>query len=156
LAAEGNCVTYPPMKGRPMVKSDRKNVPLILITRPLIVYEITFALFVIYYIQQGTTWFTISSGAILLAAITALVNILIGYRKLNVAWNNKKYFIILAVNFLFFALYLFCFLVQVNKGRVQVLPHFFFIPLLFIPPFVFFIMFLFAESRHSAISREDQ
>ena len=141
----------------PMEKPNRKNVPLFLITSPLIVYEITFTIFVIYYIQQGSTWFKISSGAIIVAAITAFVKILIGYRKWNAEGDNKKkYILILVVNFLFFVLYLFCLLVQLSQGRVQGTPPLFFIPLLAIPPFVSFAMFLYADTRHSATSGEDQ
>jgi hypothetical protein len=140
-----------------MEKPDRKNVPLIIITSPLIVYEIAFGIFVIYYIQQGSTWFKVSSLAIAVAATTTFVKILIGYRKWNSSVNDKKkHILILVVSFLFFALYLFCLLVQLNQGRVKIAPPLFLIPLLAVPPFVSFAMLLYADTRHSAISREDQ
>jgi 1,4-dihydroxy-2-naphthoate octaprenyltransferase len=140
-----------------MAKPDRKKVPPIIIASPLIVYEIAFALFVIYYIQQGALWYNISSLSVAVAAITALVIVLIDFRRWSSsAGTNKKHFRFLLFNLLFFALYLFCLLVLLNQVNARVSPPLFLIPLLAVPPFISFAAFLYDDSRHSAPPGEEK
>jgi hypothetical protein len=136
-----------------MEKSDPKKTSLILITSPLIIYEITFTLFVIYYIQQGTAWFKISCLAIAVSVLTSCVKIFAGYKKWNASSGDHKKIltISLLVNLFFFALYLFCLLVQADQWKIPVSPPLIVIPLLSVPPLISFAAFLYSDTLHSGI-----
>ena len=138
-----------------MEKSDRKNTSLVILTGPLIIYEITFAIFVIYYIQEGITWFKISFLSISISVLIAFFKILSDYRQWNTSGDNKKaYTISQFANLLYFSLYLFCLLVQADQWKVPFSPHLIIIPSLAIPPLIAFIEFLYSDTRKdSGISK---
>src|ERR1700740_3559179 len=128
-----------------MQRAEPKNTRLIFRLAPLIVYEISFSFFVIYYIQGGMIWFKISFIAIAVSFITSVVNILSGYVQSNepVAGNKRIDTIGLFFNFFFLALYLFCLLVQVDQWGGPLSPRLIVIPFLSAPPLIAFAMFLY-------------
>jgi uncharacterized membrane protein len=124
----------------------------------LIIYPITFALFVIYYIQQGMFWFKLSWLAIVVSAITAFIKILLSYKKRGVLPRGKQKANTLGIvlNFLFFAIYIFCLLVQIDQWNVPASPPLVVIPLLAIPLLISFALFLYADIRDAGNSNESQ
>jgi hypothetical protein len=143
-----------------MENKSPKGKSRIFLATHLLIYQITFALFVIYYIQQGMLWFKISWLAIFVSALTAFTRIISGYKSGRLPGVKKKmYSISLAVNFIFFALYIFCLLVQLDQWRVPALPPLIVIPLLSVPLLISFASFLYTDIREpgsSAGSNEDQ
>jgi uncharacterized membrane protein len=140
-----------------MENTSPKGKSSIFLATHLLIYQITFALFVIYYIQQGMLWFKISWIAIVVSALTAFARIISGYKLNRLTGDNKKIFIIsLLGNFLFFALYIFCMLVQKNQWKVLGSPPLVVIPLLAVPLLIAFASFLYTDAREPDISNEDQ
>lgn len=133
-----------------MERSDSKKASLILRTGPLIIYEITFALFVIYYIKGRIIWFKISFLAIVISGLTSLIKIFFSYYQWNIsAGENKKADTLsLFFNFLFFALYLFCLLVQGDQWKMAFSPHLIIIPSLAAPPLIAFAFYFFSDSEN--------
>jgi hypothetical protein len=123
------------------------NKPLLLLSSHLIVYEISFALIVIYYIQQGATWFKISFAAICMAELTAIIKTLSLYGKWNKATNEikKATGINLLVNLSAVALYLFCLLVLANQLKMPG-PPLMLISLTALPPIITFVLFLYSDT----------
>lgn len=132
---------------------DGKKASLIIRAGPLIIYEITFTLFVIYYIRDEIIWFKLSFFSIVLSFLTSFGKILFSYRDLsesNKKINELSYFL----NFIFFAVYLFCLLVQTDQSKLAFAPHLILIPFLAIPPLIAFVLFLYSDSgNHQDISK---
>jgi hypothetical protein len=139
-----------------MERRGSDKASFILRTGPLIIYEITFTLFVIYYVQGGMIWFKISFLSIVISALVSFIKIFLSYRQWNLLpGKNKKTGIPgLFSDFLFFALYLFCLLVQMDQWKMPFTPHFIIIPFLAAPPLIAFAFFLYTDSKnHREISK---
>lgn len=131
-----------------MERAETKNTRLVFRIAPLVMYEITFSFFVIYYIQGGMTWFKISFVSIAVSFITSVAKIFSAYGQWNEpAGGNKKINTIgLFSNFFFLALYLFCLLVQADQWSGPLAPRIIVIPFLAAPPLIAFAMFLYSDS----------
>ena len=136
-----------------MENPGNKNIAFSAATATLIIYEITFTLFVIYYVQGGLTWFRISFMSIAISVFIAFIKTFRDYRQWNASSAPNKKTISLLADFLFFALYLFCLLVQADQWKAPFLPNLIIIPFLAIPPLAAFIEFLYSDARkHPGVS----
>jgi hypothetical protein len=133
---------------------DSKKASLIIRAGPLIIYEITFTLFVIYYIRDEMIWFKLSFFSIVLSFLTSFGKILFSYRDISSESNKKINELGHFFNFIFFAVYLFCLLVQTDQSKLAFAPHLIIIPCLAIPPLAAFVLFLYSDSsRNHDISK---
>ena len=132
--------------------------PFRLFTFPLVVYEITFALFVIYYIQPGSLWLSISLISIAVSVLIIFLRIISTYSKWSgVQGPHKKIFLVnLYINFLFFALYLFCFLAHLDQRKEADSPSLVFICLLAAPPLTMYALYLYFDAKQPDILKQDE
>ena len=119
---------------------------LVGIILPLVVYEITFALFVIYYSRQDASSFRITYLAMCIAFITSFIRIVSCYRKWGNAYatDRKLYFVSLLSCFTSFIVYLFSLFIQTHQWNEPAVPSLLVLVLLSIPPLLEFIIFLVA------------
>jgi hypothetical protein len=121
---------------------------LIYFILPLLVYEIAFAGFVIYYSQQNSSWFRLTYVFICAAFIVAFIKILSCYRKWENAYatDRRTYIISLLAYFTNFIVYLFSLFIQAEQWNSLRPPPTIIFVLLAIPPLLEFIIFLVAGS----------
>lgn len=127
-----------------MKKNKHNYSSLIYFIGPLIIYEITFAFFILYYSQQTGDWFRVSYLLICVAFIVAFVRILACFKKWehSYATDRKAYIICLLSYFTNSVIYLFCLFIQADQwNQPQSPPSILFI-LLSIPLLLEFILFL--------------
>lgn len=128
-----------------MKKKNKNNYSsLIYFIGPLIVYEIAFVIFILYYSRQNSNWFRISYLLIGIAFIVAFFRILGCFKKWehSYASNRKAYIICLLSYFTNSVLYIFCLFIQADQWRsLQQPPSLLFI-LLAVPMLIEFILFL--------------
>ncbi|MET0393353.1 MAG: hypothetical protein ABW019_09440, partial [Chitinophagaceae bacterium] len=113
---------------------------------PLVLYEITFALFVVYYSRQDASSFRITYLAMCIAFITSFIRIVSCYRKWGNAYatDRKVYFASLLSYFTSFIVYLFSLFIQTHQWNELATPSLLVLILLGIPPLLEFIIFLVA------------
>lgn len=110
---------------------------------PLVIYEIIFVLFVVYYSQQDITWFRLAYTGTCIAFVISFIKILLAYKnwrhdgpdKLSHTVNLICYFTSLLV-------YIFCLFILAEGWNNPVSPPIIIFILLSIPPVIEFIIFL--------------
>jgi hypothetical protein len=122
----------------------RNHSSLIDFIFPLVVYEITFALYIVFHSQQDRYWFKIAYISMGISFIIALVKTFACYKKWHQVFSldRKAYLSCLSFYFVSLLAYLICIFHQADQWYVPASPPVFIFVLLSIPPVIEFIIFL--------------
>lgn len=110
---------------------------------PLVIYEMIFVLFVVYYSQQDITWFRAAYIGTCIAFIISFIKILITYRNWQHAVPGKlSQTVGLVCYFTSLVVYILCLFILVEGWNNPISPPIIIFILLSIPPVIEFIIFL--------------
>lgn len=110
---------------------------------PLVIYEIVFVLFVVYYSQEDITWFRAAYAGTCIAFIIAFVKILVSYKMWQRVYpGNNIHTVALVCCFASLVAYIFCLFILAEGWTNPFTPPIIIFILLSIPPVIEFIIFL--------------
>ena len=115
---------------------------------PLVIYEIIFVLFVVYYSQQDIYWFRSAYIGNCVAFVISFIKILVTYRN----WQHEapgklSHTAGLVCYFTSLVVYILCLFILAEGWNNPVSPPIIIFILLSIPPVIEFIIFLSADSK---------
>lgn len=127
-----------------MNSANHNHSSLIDFILPLVIYEITFALFVVFNAQQDRYWFKIAYISMGISFITALVKAFACYKKWHRVFTINKNAFLTCLVFYFISLvaYLVCIFQQAGQWYVPASPPAFIFILLSVPPVIEFVIYL--------------
>lgn len=128
------------------MKQNNSRSSLVYSLLPLVIYEIVFVLFVVYYSQQDIAWFRVAYSGTCIAFIIAFVKIIASYRIWQRVYpGNSTHTVGLVCCFASLVAYIFCLFILAESWAKPFSPPIIIFILLSIPPVIEFIIFLLLE-----------
>ena len=128
------------------MKVNKGRSTLVYSLLPLVIYEIVFVLFVVYYSQQDITWFRIAYSGTCIAFLIAIIRIFAFYRLWQQAYPvNNIHTVSLVCCFASLVAYIFCLFILAEGWTNPFSPPIIVFVLLSIPPVIELIIFLLLE-----------